>query len=767
LLRLRSGAALPDLVVARAAAAPVLLANDGGGVFTPSSLGLPAPPTPVAAVLAGNLDNVAPDDLLVLPEQGRPQLLLGQAAGFRDASSLFAAGLFVQAPVAALADLDVDGDLDIAFGSGAGAAPFWLQNQSGFARQLPLPLNGPQLALAVADFDGDGRPDIAAARAGTPAAIEFAANRTTGFAAHSPAVPFPLDAPAAALQAADVNGDGRLDLVALQVDGRVRVGFGQPGFQFGYPPSPLVEAAPRSALAAGDLEADGDVDLFLAGGAAGRAAVRDSVLLGIGPSGRWLDSEAVGFPIGALPGAGAAAAVDFDADGEPDLVGCAAGGAGFAFRNDGTARFLSAPAVMPDLPVREVRRVLRASVDTPGRDLVVVATPAAGAAQPPGVRLLVAQAGRYADATARLPGAVIQRGFADVALARVLLSTGPRSVDDLVLADLTGQLTVLIHQPGGYLEAPGAFAPAVASAPVRAVVTGDVDGDARSDVVLFEHGSSGGAMQVYLRTAGNAAPLFVLAPAAPAVPGAVDSPLVGDFDGDGTLDIVAAPAGSAAPPLLYLAGDGRGSFADVSASRFSGPLPARITALVAVGAPRQLPAFVLGRGAGEPLLLLRRSGVGFTPPEVQPVQGSPRAVDLVVADFDTDGDDDCAVLAADVAPEVLLGTNVHLAAASAFRAGRLVTIRARGPDPAAIAAWLWSPAGPGRLPVPDLGLVRLLPPIQSLAVFAIGPRLVQDVSFAAPPLAADVILYFQLAVFDPRAAALRLSNLAPARVLSR
>jgi len=764
----RAGGAGPDLVAVRTAAPPLILVNDGSGRFTAGGPLLPAPPAPVATVLVGDLDAVPPDDLLVLPEQGRPQLLLGQAAVYRDASALLSTSLFVQAPIGRLADIDGDGDLDVLLASRVGAAPFVLENAAiGFVRQIPLPITGPFSDVVVGDFDRDRRLDVALARAaGNPGGLEFVLNRSSGFVLYVPPVAPPLEAPVVRMAVADLLADSTPDLVILQADGRVRVALndGAPAFTLRYPP-PLVAPAPRPGLAVGDLEADGDLDVVVAGGARGAAVVRDSVLLGRPGATDWLDTEAIGFPIGSLPWSGTGTAVDFDFDGELDVVAYGPTGAGVAFRNDGTARFADAGGVLPTLGVRDVRRVLRASLDARERDLVVVASPAAGTAQPPGVRLLVNQAGRYAEVSTRLPPP-FQRGFADAAVGPVLLPTsGTRAIDDLVVADTAGNLAVLVNTNGGLTEVVGAFAPPAASAPVHVLLTGDVDGDRRDDVMLVEWDGVVGRLEVYLRTGTNVPPLFVARPAPAVSFGAPARALTGDFDGDGDLDLIVTLQAIALQRLHFLAGNGRGDFADTTAATFTLPLPARIDAIAALGSPPR--ALLMGRDDGEAIVIARRQGLRYAAIEMQPVHGSPRAGDFVVADFDTDGDDDCAVLAAETQPGLLLGTDVHFAARSLAQARREVSLRARVPAPGAIAAWLWSPTGAARFFVPDLGVVRLAPPVTSLAVFPVGQSRVQDIAFLAPPIASEVTLAFQLAVFDPLTARVRLSNLEPLSLTTR
>ena len=164
-------------------------------------------------------------------------------------------------------DLDRDGDLDLVVAHAQGIA--WLDNlrqghfadrtaASGLAATGPL---GPINALASADLDNDGLPDLIAAGDG----ITLWHNLGGRFAAWN--VPgLPKGKRFTSVLAFDADNDGRLDLAAAGPDGIVVLGqrgtIAQPIFE----PLP-VEGAPGSAtaLVAADLDGDGDLDLVVAG----------------------------------------------------------------------------------------------------------------------------------------------------------------------------------------------------------------------------------------------------------------------------------------------------------------------------------------------------------------------------------------------------------------------------------------------------------------------------------------------------------------------
>jgi Tfp pilus assembly protein PilF len=162
-------------------------------------------------------------------------------------------------------DLDRDGDLDLAVAHAGGLA--WIDNrrQSRFADRTVdggLVASGPVEALASADLDDDGLPDLVAASQG----LTLWHNLGGRFA------PWPLPGlPAGkrftSVLAFDADNDGQLDLAAAGPDGIMVLGrrgsIAAPVFE----PLP-VEGTPGAvaSLTAADLDGDGDLDLVTAGG---------------------------------------------------------------------------------------------------------------------------------------------------------------------------------------------------------------------------------------------------------------------------------------------------------------------------------------------------------------------------------------------------------------------------------------------------------------------------------------------------------------------
>jgi hypothetical protein len=165
-------------------------------------------------------------------------------------------------------DLDRDGDLDLLFAHGGGLT--WLDNlrQGRFVDRsgsAGLGAAAPVRAVASADLDNDGWPEIVAAGAELTVwhnRIQTAGRFEAGREMELPGGPFH------AVVAFDADNDGRLDLALAGAGGitilRQEAGGQGDGLHFKALP---VEEAPAAiaALSASDLDLDGDLDLLAAG----------------------------------------------------------------------------------------------------------------------------------------------------------------------------------------------------------------------------------------------------------------------------------------------------------------------------------------------------------------------------------------------------------------------------------------------------------------------------------------------------------------------
>jgi hypothetical protein len=365
----------------------------------------------------------------------------------------------------------------------------------------PIPAFDSSGGVVVADLDGDGLDDIAVTVSridGTPphaGSVKVWLQRADLPGAFRPAATYPVGPDPWQLRAADVDGDGVPDLVAMSshasaVDGAplvdvVTVLRGDPAQPGLYLPGTTLHAGARlTDVAVADLDADGLVDIAFTSYAVGaRVAVwwNDPAA-----PGRFADPVTV-----VATAAGALAAADLDGDRRPDLAYAAGDDAWMVRRDPAAAHAFLAPVRVGSGSY--LTCVLAADLDGDGLADLVLGSRDTQDVGAPGelitLRNEATQPGRF-TALQRLPLAVHAGECVAADLNRDaavdLVTTGAGYGGDL-FDDVIEAFLADLAQPGSMLPAVRTVTNDTASGFHLAI--GRLDGDARPDVAMpFEGG---------------------------------------------------------------------------------------------------------------------------------------------------------------------------------------------------------------------------------------------------------------------------------------
>lgn len=260
------------------------------------------------------------------PSTGGISIRMGDGAGGFGAASTFTDSGYFWASVA-LGDITGDGVQDIVVagsnGGLAGAALVLKGNGNGsFQRMATYATEtGYSAAVALEDINSDGVLDLLTAGSAAGSLGYATVRLGAGNGSFGSAVSYLMESSvSAAIAVADLNKDGRPDLITAGndgTDGRVTVRLGSGGGSFGAGVS-VVAGADASSLAIGDINGDGNIDVVAAGyldsmGFLGGA----SVLLG---SGSGTFSSSVSYVTSSMGGALGLGLSDLNGDGNLDLV---------------------------------------------------------------------------------------------------------------------------------------------------------------------------------------------------------------------------------------------------------------------------------------------------------------------------------------------------------------------------------------------------------------------------------------------------------------
>lgn len=289
-----------------------------------------------ASVSIGDVDGNGTPDVVLAKGRHWP---LNDMIMRNDGKGRFSAAPLADAPdrtySAALADLDGDGDVDIVASNDKPDRKLLYMNDGKGTFRVSGTFGDPEWNtryVTVADLNGDKRPDlIVANRSSNPAAP-----RPSYVCLNSGAGAFPACAPLATRSATiiistDLDGDGTTDLFVPHRDGGQNLVFWNDGTgAFSQPPTAAGPAQSQiRAAAAADINGDGSVDLVV-------GDEKNGLFVYIGAGKRAFDAPVA---LGKATGAPYAIAIaDMNRDRKPDIVVGRQEAVGSVFFNMGQGR---------------------------------------------------------------------------------------------------------------------------------------------------------------------------------------------------------------------------------------------------------------------------------------------------------------------------------------------------------------------------------------------------------------------------------------------
>ncbi|HEY6272858.1 MAG TPA: choice-of-anchor D domain-containing protein [Terriglobales bacterium] len=587
----------------------VLLGNGHGGYSAaPTISGNMLFPGPLAV---GDFNNDGKPDLAVTNSGNNTVTIwLGNGDGtFTLGGSPIAVGSDPQGIVAG--DFNRDGKVDLAVANNVSQTISILlgNGNGGFAPASPPTLSDTTqpYALAVADFNRDGKLDIVSVGALSNSLSVFLGNGDGTFEPSVSTAGFPADNGVAV---ADFNKDGIPDVAASSQIGYVSIFLGNGDGTFhAASGSPISSPGEPLGVVAGDFNRDGNPDFAVAN--YGSNAV--SVFLGHG-DGTFAAATGSPYAVGSSPYG--LATGNFSGHGGLDLVVTNSG--------SGTITFLfnSTPTPTPTLTT------LTSSPNpaTFGTAVTFTATVTGAGGTPTGTVT-------FDDGTTSLGTATLNNGVAALTISTLIVG------DHEISASYAGD--------SNFAASDSAPTTLQTGLEPYSVATADFNGDGLLDLAIVNY--TGSTVSIFL----NSVHGFPSAPTSTlALPGAgPQSVAVGDFNGDGKPDLALTMA--ALDQVVVALGNGDGTFT-LSTPAAVGIFPTGVVAgdfnrdgkldVAVTNLFDNTVSVLLGTGTGTFESTQTVSGSGITSP-----------YSLITTDFNHDGKPDLAVDNGDATLSILLG----------------------------------------------------------------------------------------------------------------
>ena len=444
----------------------------------------------------------------------------------------------------AVGDLNHDGKADLAIGTGV----VLLGRGDGTFKKTYLPgVPGTASSLVIADFNGDGNPDLAMANS-SATTNDISILFGNGDGTFQNAINHALDLPPTFVTAGDLNHDGEPDLAIVNLNG-AEILLNSDHGSFGAPVTYAADKNPTTLVIA-DFNVDKNPDLAVTNGLLGESV---TILLGNGDGTFLGPMKQTVSPVssGMLP----AAVGDFNQDGRADVA---------VATDNGVSVLLAGKNGILKSPVTYGTNASYVAVGDLNRDgkpdLITLTGNSIGIMLGKGNGQFHPQATYAANASSLALGDFNGDGNLDVAVTSASGITvylgngngtlgqsftssangaqGPMAVGDfngdkkLDLAVLNGSVTVLLGNGDGTFGAPVTY---FTDLSFGSLVSADLNADGKPDLVLA---ANYGAQLLYVAL-GNGDGTFQTPVSYPSG-GLTNSLAVADFNGDGKLDVAAA-----------------------------------------------------------------------------------------------------------------------------------------------------------------------------------------------------------------------------------
>jgi VCBS repeat protein/HYR domain-containing protein/FG-GAP repeat protein len=629
-----------DLAVANVASdtVSILLGTGTGSFGAKTDFGTGNGPFSVAV---GDFNGDGKLDLAVANVNGfSVSILLGTGTGSFGARTDFGTG--DEPRSVAVADFNGDGKLDLAVANfdenlgddtvsillGTGTGSFGAKTDFGTG-------NGP-FSVAVGDFNGDGNLDLAVANGNSGTVSILLGTGTGSFGAKTD---FGAGEVPNSVAVGDFNGDGRLDLaVANQFSLTVSILLGTGTGSFGAKTDFATDPFPNSVVV-GDFNGDGKLDLAVANGCNVLFCPPSTVSLLLG-TGTGSFGAKTNFDTGENPRT--AAVGDFNGDGKLDLA-VANGNSDTVSILLNTTPIAPSGVFCPRTDFATADHPLSVAVGDFNGDGKIDLTVANGGSNSLSI-LLGMGTGSF--------GAKTDFGTGDVPVAVAIGDfNGDGNLDLAVANQGSDTVSILLGTGTGSFGAKTDFG--TGDVPV-AVAIGDFNGDGNLDLavanqgsdtvsILLGTGTGGFGAKTDFDTGGSLGSVFFPG-------GRPGSVAVGDFNGDGNLDLAVANVNSSTVAILL--GTGSGSFG--AETEFGTGLNPGSVAVGDFNEDGKLDLALTSLNVGTVSVLLGTGTGSFGAKTDFGTAGGSSSV--AVGDFNGDGTLDLAVATGSNSVSILLGT---------------------------------------------------------------------------------------------------------------